>query len=162
MVQTKLSFNVPEAAPTGWDAATAAWERAELYWLTTVRTSGQPNVSPLIGLFHEGAFYFCTGEGEQKYRNLELNPQVAVTTGANTLRSGLDLVIEGSAVVVPDEDKLRRLAELFERKYTSEWHFEVADGAFTGEGGRAPVFEVVPTKAFAFAKDTYGQTRFTF
>jgi hypothetical protein len=42
------------------------------------------------------------GEGEQKYRNLELNPHVAVTTGANTLRSGLDLVIEGSAVVVPE------------------------------------------------------------
>jgi nitroimidazol reductase NimA-like FMN-containing flavoprotein (pyridoxamine 5'-phosphate oxidase superfamily) len=118
-------------------------------------------VTPLIGLFHDGAFYFCTGDSEQKYRNLELNPQVAVTTGANTLRSGLDLVIEGSAVVVADEDKLRRLAEQFERKYTSEWHFEVEDGAFKG-AGRAPVFQVVPTKAFAFAKDTYGQTRFTF
>jgi len=164
MVHTELGapFSAPDAKPTDWSDASAALEKAELYWLTTVRPSGQPHVTPLIGLFHDGSFYFCTGDTERKYRNLELNPQVAVTTGNNTLRDGLDLVVEGSAVRVADEDRLRRLAELWEQKYTSEWHFEVEDGAFKGDGGSAPVFQVVPTAAFAFAKGGYAQTKYTF
>jgi nitroimidazol reductase NimA-like FMN-containing flavoprotein (pyridoxamine 5'-phosphate oxidase superfamily) len=164
MVHTELGapFSAPDAKPTDWSDASATLEKAELYWLTTVRPSGQPHVTPLIGLFHEGTFYFCTGDTERKYRNLELNPQVAVTTGDNALRDGLDLVVEGSAVKVVDEDKLRRLAGLWEQKYTSEWHFEVEDGAFKGDNSRATVFQVVPTTAFAFAKGEYAQTKYTF
>ena len=46
-------------------------ERAELYWLTTVRADGRPHVTPLIAVTADGAVHFCTGLREQKARNLE-------------------------------------------------------------------------------------------
>jgi hypothetical protein len=39
---------------------------AELYWLTTVRGDGRPHVTPLVGVWFEDSFVFCTGLGEQK------------------------------------------------------------------------------------------------
>lgn len=56
---------------------------AELHWLTTVRAEGRPHVTPLVGVWHDGAFAFCTGVGEQKQRNVEHHPDVAVTTGVD-------------------------------------------------------------------------------
>jgi hypothetical protein len=47
--------------------------------------------------------------------------------------------VEGEAVVVTDEPRLRRLADLWDRKYDF-WHFEVRDGAFHHDAGRALVF----------------------
>ena len=55
---------------------------------------------------------------------------------------------------------LRRLASARESKYHGDWHFDVANGAFQGEGGEALVFEVVPTKVLAFAKGEFAQTRY--
>jgi transcriptional regulator with XRE-family HTH domain len=63
---------------------------------------------------------------------------------------------------VTDETLLRRLASAWESKYHGDWHFDVANGAFQGEGGEAVVFEVVPTKVLAFAKGEFAQTRFRF
>ena len=37
---------------------------------------------PLVGVWQDGAFAFCTGPEEQKQRNLDANQQVAVTTGS--------------------------------------------------------------------------------
>ncbi|WP_424751780.1 hypothetical protein [Mycobacterium sp.] len=38
------------------------------------------------------AFVFCTGPTEQKFRNLEHDPAVALTTGTSRWQDGLDLV----------------------------------------------------------------------
>jgi hypothetical protein len=64
---------------------------------------------------------------------------------------------------VSDEARLRRLAEEYESKYGSDWHFDVRDGAFAHEGGVALVYEVAPVKAFGFRKgDEFSQTRWRF
>ena len=63
-------FSDPAAEATPWDDVRDALERAELYWLTTVRSDGRPHVTPLIGVHHDGAVHFVTGTGEQKFRNL--------------------------------------------------------------------------------------------
>lgn len=112
----------------------------------------------------DGALYFTTGEQERKARNLAANPQVVLTTGTNTYGTGHDLVVEGEAVRVTDEERLARLAGAWGAKYGEEWHFEVRDGAFhSAEGGRALVFEVRPRTAFGFGKgDTFSQTRWRF
>ena len=48
-------------------------------------------------------------------------------------------------------------------KYGEEWRFEVRDGAFDHEHGRALVFEVAPRTAFGFGKgETFSQTRWRF
>ena len=156
-------FSDPEAEPTPWAEAVGALERAELYWITTVRKDGRPHVVPLIGVVEDETFHFCTGLDEQKARNLEHDDRVAVTTGNNTWASGLDLVVEGTAVRVSGDETLKRLAEMWEAKYGSVWHFDVADGMFRhSDGGGAAVFRVEPTKVLAFAKDPHGQTTFRF
>jgi hypothetical protein len=104
-----------------------------------------------------------TGLDEQKARNLEHNAHVALTTGANAWSEGMDLVVEGTAVRVTDQEALRAIAAAYDAKYHGDWHFEVGDGVFRhGEGGEAGVFRVEPAKVLAFAKDPHGQTTFRF
>jgi general stress protein 26 len=158
------SFSEPEATPPDWGVVAQALEAAELYWLTTVRPDGRPHTTPLIGLWHDGAAWFCTGPGEQKAHNLAGNPHVTVTTGCNTLREGHDAVVEGDAERVTDDAVLERIAEAYVAKYTEEWRFQVVNGAFDAPGnpGPAHVFRVVPTKVLGFGKGPYSQTRYTF
>jgi nitroimidazol reductase NimA-like FMN-containing flavoprotein (pyridoxamine 5'-phosphate oxidase superfamily) len=155
-------FSDPEAGPTPWPDAKHVLEQAELYWLTTVRTDGRPHVTPLIGVLQDGVMHFCTGLREQKARNLEHSGQVALTTGNNTWARGLDVVVEGTAVRVVDRDALQRLAELYEGKYGSEWHFDVGDGVFVTGEDAAGVFRIEPTKVLAFAKEPHAHTRYRF
>lgn len=156
-------FSDPEAEPTPWPEAFAALEKAELYWITTVRKDGQPHVVPLIGVAADDTVYFCTGLEEQKARNLEHNDRIAITTGNNEWASGLDVVVEGRAVQIGDEGELQRLADAWEAKYGEVWRFDVADGMFRhSDGGGAAVFRVEPTKVLAFAKDPHGQTTYRF
>ena len=97
---------------------------------------------------------------EQKARNLEGNTQVALTTGNNSWNSGLDIVVEGTAVKLTDDQALQRLADAYEAKYGSDWHFEVKNGAFEHGHGPTPVFRIEATKVLAFAKNPHAQTRY--
>jgi pyridoxamine 5'-phosphate oxidase-like protein len=121
-------------------------------------------VTPLIGVVApDDSVYFCTGLEEQKGRNLEQNDQVALTTGNNDWAKGLDVVVEGRAVRIDDEGRLKQLAEAWVAKYGEEWRFDVYDGMFRhDDGGGAAVFRVEPAKVMAFAKDPHGQTTFRF
>ena len=62
---------------------------------------------------------------------------MVLTTGTNTWDEGYDLVVEGEAVRVTDDARLRGLADAWERKYGSFWHFEVRDGFFHHGSGHA-------------------------
>jgi nitroimidazol reductase NimA-like FMN-containing flavoprotein (pyridoxamine 5'-phosphate oxidase superfamily) len=156
-------FSDPEAEPTPWDETFATLEKAELYWITTVRKDGRPHVVPLIGVGADDTVYFCTGLEEQKARNLEHNDCIAITTGNNEWASGLDVVVEGRAVQISDDGELQRLADAWEAKYGEVWHFDVADGMFRhADGAGVAVFRVEPAKVLAFAKDPHGQTTFRF
>jgi len=155
-------FSDTHAEPTPWAEVTDVLDLAELYWLSTVRADGRPHVTPLIGVWHDGAMHFTTGPLEQKYRNLEHSPKVALTTGNNTWAAGLDVVVEGVAVRVTDNAELQRIADAIEAKYGGVWHFDVGDGVF-GDGERvAAVFRIEATKVMAFAKDPHGHTTFRF
>jgi nitroimidazol reductase NimA-like FMN-containing flavoprotein (pyridoxamine 5'-phosphate oxidase superfamily) len=157
-------FSAPAAEPSGWAEVDAVLAAAGTYWLTTVRADGRPHVTPLIAVWHEQRLFFTTGDGEQKARNLAVNPQVAVTTGNNGLKEGLDVVVEGAAVRVRARERLAVLADAWVRKYGEEWRFEVRDGDFWHPGGGAAgVYEVAPAKVLAFRKEgTYAQTRWRF
>ncbi|MGP3955312.1 pyridoxamine 5'-phosphate oxidase family protein [Nonomuraea sp. 3N208] len=162
---TKLDarFSDPNATATPWEQARDQLERAETYWLTTVRTDGRPHVTTLLAVWQDDAIYFCTGAEEQKARNLESNRNCALTTGASALHEGLDVVVEGSAERVTDPGKLKGLAAAWESKYGSAWHFDVGDGVFTHpQGGEALVFEVRPAKVLGFRKGEYSQTSWRF
>ena len=108
-------------------------------------------MTPLIGVYADGALHFCTGPEEQKARNIAANPAVLMSTGANTLHAGLDVAIEGTATPVTDDARLRagrgvggqvrrRMALRCRRRRVRP------------SGGRAEVFRVEPAQAYAFGE----------
>lgn len=157
-------YSSPAASAVPWAEAISMLEQAEMFWLSTVRPDGRPHVTPLIGVWLDGAMYFCTGADERKARNIEANAHCVLTTGCNTYGHGLDLVIEGQAVRVRQHDQLQRIADAYEAKYGSDWHFDVQDESFKGqEGNVALVYRVAPSTAFGFGKgDPFSQTRWRF
>lgn len=158
-----VRYSDATAAATPWPEAEAALAEAELFWISTVRPDGRPHVTPLPAVWAHGALHFCTGPEERKARNLAENPQVVLTTGSNTWNKGYDLVVEGEAVRVSDEGRLRELAGAWEAKYGSFWHFEVRDGFFHHGSGHALVFSVAPRTVFGFGKgEPFSQTRWRF
>lgn len=155
-------FSGPGASATPWDETRSVIEGAELFWISTVRVDGRPHVTPLSAVWLDGAINFCTGAAEQKGVNLAGNAHCALTTGNNAWKVGLDVVIEGKAARVSGEARLHRLADAWDSKYSGNWHFEVANSAFQGDGGEALVFEVIPSTIFAFAKGDFAQTSYRF
>ena len=158
-----VPFSDPKATATPWARARGVLEKAGVFWLSTVRPDGRPHVTPLVAVWVDGSLYFCTGPDEVKAKNLARNARCILTTGCNAFRKGLDVVVEGEVGVVTDELLLRRLVAIWKRKYDDFWHFEVRDGAFHHEAGKALVFEVAPNKVFAYSRGRmYSATRYRF
>jgi general stress protein 26 len=165
-------FSSEGATARPWSDVVDVLEQSEMFWLSTVRRDGRPHVAPLPAMWLDGALHFCTGPAEQKAKNIEANPSCVLTTGGSAFRSGLDVVVEGSAVRVTDEPLLRRLARMWESKL--DWPFDVVDGTFrergpevagqeSSERGTALVFAVAPDKVLAFGKgEPFSQTRYRF
>jgi pyridoxine/pyridoxamine 5'-phosphate oxidase len=76
-------------------------------WLATIDEDNKPHVMPLGVLWLDGALYFNSGAGTRKAQNLARNPHCALTVATNEF----DLVVEGDAVRVTDEAKLKRIAD---------------------------------------------------
>jgi nitroimidazol reductase NimA-like FMN-containing flavoprotein (pyridoxamine 5'-phosphate oxidase superfamily) len=158
-------FSSDDAVPTEWANARKGLEDAQLFWLSTVRPDGRPHVTPLLGIWLDGAMYFCTGADERKAKNLAQNQNCILTTGCNTL-DGLDLVVEGEVEKVSDEIELQRVAETYESKYGAR--FTAPEGTWFGLGdairnAQALVYRVAPTTAYGFGKGTpFSQTQWAF
>ncbi|MFE4969702.1 pyridoxamine 5'-phosphate oxidase family protein [Streptomyces sp. NPDC056660] len=155
-------YSSPGTRAHDWSEAERLLTGAELFWLSTVRPDGRPHVTPLLAVWHDGALHFCTGPGERKERNLAGNPHVVLTTGTNGWDKGYDLTVEGEAVRVTDDGRLRELAAAWAAKYGPVWHYEVADGCFHHAPGPALVFAVRPRKVLGFGKgEPFSQTKWT-
>jgi len=157
-------FSPDGATAVEWDRAQSQLGGAGIYWISTVRADGRPHVTPLIGVYDDEGFHFCTGPEEQKAVNLARDPRCIVLTGNNGYDGGLDVVIEGTARRIVDADRLAQLADAWVSKYGEDWRFEPVEGAFRhGRGGEALVFAVDADKALGFDRDGGGsQTRWTF
>jgi general stress protein 26 len=160
-----VGFSSPDAVATSWARGRSILEGAEVYWVSSVRPNGRPHVTPLLGIWLNGAMYFCTGDHERKAKNLELNPHCILTTGSNNL-DGLDVVVEGDAARVSDETELQSVADTYEAKYGS--HFTSPDGTWFGLGdairqGEVLLYRLTPERALGFARgSTFSQTRWEF
>jgi hypothetical protein len=157
-------FSSPQAAPTPWAAAREQLDDARTYWISTVRPDGRPHVTTIAAVWLDGAIHFVTGQTERKARNLADNARVVITTGCNGW-DGLDIVVEGEAVLVTAAERLHQVVDAFTAKYDDFFGFRFADGRFLQpETADDPlVFEVRATRAFGFAKgDTFSQTRWRF
>lgn len=142
-------FSDPAAQAQPWEAALERIRAADTWLLTTVRASGAPHVTTLLAVWSGGALHFCTGTGEQKFRNLDHTSEVVLAAA----HDGMDVVVEGAAVRVTDPTRLHELARAWEERHGEFWRFDVRDGAFHHGGGPAHVFAVEPRKVLGFAKD---------
>ncbi|MFF2653505.1 pyridoxamine 5'-phosphate oxidase family protein [Streptomyces sp. NPDC058045] len=155
------------ATATEWAVAEGELARAEIFWLSTVRSDGRLHVTPVIAAWHDGHLFFSTGPGEQKARNLAGDAHCALTTGRNSLAEGLDLVIEGTAARVEDPALREAAIAAYEAKYGA--HITSSEGTFHGIGdgmraGQVALFAVTPATAYGFGRDNgrYTHTRWTF
>jgi nitroimidazol reductase NimA-like FMN-containing flavoprotein (pyridoxamine 5'-phosphate oxidase superfamily) len=133
------------------------------HWLATTNLDGTPHVMPLGALWVDGSFYFTSGPGTRKSRNLAHNPHCVITVATHPF----DLVVEGEAVKIADEAELQRIAGV----YASQgWEATVRDGALTAEysapsAGPPPwdVYRVTPATVYALGTaEPYGATRWRF
>jgi general stress protein 26 len=154
-------FSQPDATARPWSEVVEVLTTSEMFWLSTVRRDGRPHVTPLPAVWLDGSLHFCAGAAEQKVKNLESDPRCVLTTGTNQLKSGLDVVVEGTAIRVTDQAQLHRLAAIWASKL--DWPYEVGDGEFRDGGDRhGLVFGVRATKVLSFGKGLYSQTRYRF
>ena len=154
-------FSEPGAVARPWTEVAGVLSETEMFWLSTVRRGGRPHVTPLPAIWLDGTLHFCAGSHEQKAKNLQANPGCVLAAGAHQFRAGLDVVVEGTAVLVTDPARLQRLAALWKSKL--DWDFKVTDGGFRDPAGRLGlVFGVTPAKVLAFGKNPYSQTRYRF
>src|SRR4051812_2198509 len=76
-------------------------------WLTTINEDGSPHVTAVGAMWLEGTFWFQTGSGTRKCRNVERDPRCTV---ALSIRD-TDVVIEGDATRVTEPGAVARVAK---------------------------------------------------
>jgi nitroimidazol reductase NimA-like FMN-containing flavoprotein (pyridoxamine 5'-phosphate oxidase superfamily) len=106
-----------DVALCSWSYAIERLEQSENYWLATVRPDGRPHVTPVWGVWVDGALYFDGIPTSHWARNLALNPALAVH-----LESGTQVLILEGAVedLETDPDLGRRVMDAWETKYRGE------------------------------------------
>ena len=114
--------------PIPWSRALEALGSAEQQHqtpvLATTRPDGRPHLAPLGAVWDTDRVYFVSGAVTRKSRNLAENPACSIAMSL----TGIDLVIEGTAVRVTDDATLHRLA----KRYSDQgWPARVENGAFT-------------------------------
>ncbi len=75
-------------------------------WLATVNEDGTPHVTAVGAVWVDGAFWFQTGTGTRKSRNVERDPRCSVAVSVQDA----DVVIEGDAARVADPEAVARVA----------------------------------------------------
>ena len=158
-------FSGPGATPQPWAHTVDALRRSQKFTLCTVRKDGRPHAVPLLAIWVSGGLAFCTGEYEQKVKNLATNDRCILTTGTNTL-TGVDYVVEGTASIVTDAARLDGIATAFEQAYG--WHLTREDGTWHGMGdqmrsAKVQTYFVQPDIIFAFGNgEPFSETRHQF
>lgn len=78
-------------------------------WLSTINEDGSPHVTAVGAVWMDGSFWFQTGAGTRKRRNVERDPRCSI---AVSIRDA-DVVIEGEAAAVTDREAIARIAQVW-------------------------------------------------
>jgi hypothetical protein len=134
-------------------------------WLCTINTDGSAHVTAVGAVWLDGTFWFQTGAGTRKARNVARDPRCSV---AVSIRDA-DVVIEGDAARVTEPGALARIAKVWA---DNGWPAEPDE---SGSGITAPfnapsqgpppwnVYRIEPRSATVVsATEPGGLTRFRF
>lgn len=138
---------------------------ARTTWLSTVNEDGSPHVTTVGALWLDGSFWFQTGSGTRKHRNIARDQRCSI---AVSIRDA-DIVVEGHATRETDPARLARVAKAWADQ---GWPAEVDE---SGSGITAPfnapsqgpppwsVYRVDPRSVVvALGAEPGGLTRFRF
>ena len=138
---------------------------ARTTWLTTINDDGSPHVTAVGAVWLDGTYWFQTGAGTRKSRNVERDPRCSVAASIQDA----DVVVEGNAARVTDPDAVARAAKAWA---DGGWPAEPDD---SGSGITAPfnaplqgpppwnVYRIEPRSAtVVLGTEPGGLTRFSF
>jgi PPOX class probable F420-dependent enzyme len=134
-------------------------------WLATVDRDGRPHVTGVGALWADGAFWFETGDGTRKARNLARDPRCTLSVSAHEF----DLVVEGEAHKVTDPPTVAAMAA---RWAAGGWPARVDEtgraliAEFSAPSAGPPpwfVYRITPSSATALSTvEPGGATRWRF
>jgi hypothetical protein len=134
-------------------------------WLATINVDGTPHVTGVGALWVDGAFWFETGDGTRKAKNLARDPRCTLSVATHDF----DLVLEGEAAKITDPPTVAAMAQ---RWAAGGWPAQVDDTgtALTAEfsapsAGPPPwfVYRITPKSATALLTvEPGGATRWRF
>jgi hypothetical protein len=103
--------------PVNWEAVVEKLEsgsapapealNSRTTWLCTVNEDGSPHLTAVGALWLDGTFWFQTGSGTRKARNVARDPRCAVAVSIQDA----DVVVQGDAARVTDPRAVARLAK---------------------------------------------------
>ena len=157
-IESRLSEGVTQAPDTGGP-------NRHTCWLATINPDGSPHVTGVGALWHDNTFWFETGKGTRKGRNLARDERCSLSVATHEF----DLVVEGKASLVDDPSTVAELAALWA---AAGWPCRVDETgrALTADysapsAGPPPwfVYRLTPRSATALgAVDPGGATRWRF
>lgn len=103
-----------------WAWAHERLVRSHDYWLATVWPEGRPQVTPVWGVWEDGALWFSCGRRSRKARNLMANPAAVATTAT----ASQPVVVEGRATLVEDPAAIAAFAGWADSKYETSYGVE--------------------------------------
>jgi hypothetical protein len=134
-------------------------------WLVTINPNGSPHVTPVGALFIDGTFWFQTGDGTQKARNLARDPRCTIGISLKAM----DIVFDGTAERVNDTAAVARCVADWNK---GGWPVEVDESGvgltapFNAPGvGPSPwfVYRIAPRAATSVkSEEPGGATRWMF
>ena len=99
-IRAKLDEGVSQAPDTGGP-------NRHTHWLATINPDGRPHVTGIGAIWVDDAFWFETGEGTRKGKNLARDPRCTLSIATQEF----DLVVDGEARRVTDPPTVAAMAE---------------------------------------------------
>jgi hypothetical protein len=153
-VRDVLASDITQAPDTGGP-------NRHTIWLTTINPDGSPHLTPVGVMQLDGVWYFTSGAGTRKSRNIAADPRCAVGVATHPY----DLVIEGTAERVTDTEEVRAVAEVFNKDgWPAQADGDVVTAEYSAPSAGPPpwqVYKITPSTVFAFGTaEPYGATKF--
>ena len=108
-----------------WSWAAERLTAARNYWVATVWPDGRPHIMPVWGMWDDSTLWFTSSTGSRKVRNLTADPRCCVTTED----ASDPVIIEGTAQISTELPVLRRVVDLMNAKYRTDYRVDFLDPA---------------------------------
>ena len=114
-----------------WSWAAERLTAARNYWVATVWPDGRPHIMPVWGMWDDSTLWFTSSAGSRKVRNLTTDPRCCITTED----ASDPVIIEGTAHISTELPVLRRVVDLMNAKYRTDYRVDFLDPARTPPSG---------------------------